>query len=98
MLCLLVLLIGPRAKWSRCISISILLFVIGFAWNAHYAECRLKNILAEELEGKELSAEGRIIALPQSNSTGAKFAFELDYLLSGKERVSHFPKRVYLSW
>ena len=98
MLCLLVLLIGPRAKWSRCISISILLFVVGFAWNAHYAECRLKNILAEELEGKELIAEGRIIALPQSNSTGAKFAFELDYLSSRKERVSHFPKRVYLSW
>ena len=97
-LCLLVLYLGPKVKWLHCISLCILLFVVGFAWNAHYAEGRLKNILAEELEGKELSVEGRVIALPQSSSAGAKFAFELDYLLSGKEWVTNFPEKIYLTW
>ena len=71
---------------------------MGFAWNAHYAESRLVNILAEELEGKEFSIEGRVAALPQSSSTGAKFAFEIDHLFSGNSEVSNFPRRVYLSW
>jgi competence protein ComEC len=71
---------------------------MGFAWNAHYAENRLANILTEELEGRELTAEGRVIALPQSSSVSAKFAFELEYLFSGKEPISIFPKIIYLSW
>ena len=71
---------------------------MGFAWNAHYAESRLVNILAEELEGKEFSIEGRVAALPQSSSTSAKFAFEIDHLFSGNSEVSNFPRRIYLSW
>ena len=75
-----------------------LMFVAGFAWNAHYAENRLENILTTELEGKELTIEGRVAALPQSNSSGAKFAFELDEVIAGKEKLNSFPKRIYLSW
>ena len=71
---------------------------MGFAWNAQYAENRLENVLAPELEGKELNLEGRVAALPQSNSLGAKFAFELDRVSAGKESIEHFPKRIYLSW
>jgi competence protein ComEC len=71
---------------------------MGFAWNARYAENRLANILAEELEGRDLTAEGRVIALPQSSSVSAKFSFELEYLFSGKEPISIFPKIIYLSW
>jgi competence protein ComEC len=71
---------------------------MGFAWNAHYAEGRLVNILAEELEGKEFSIEGRVAALPQSSSASAKFAFEIDHLFSGNSEVSNFPRRIYLSW
>ena len=75
-----------------------LLFVLGFSWNAHYAELRLENILSPELEGKEFSLDGRVIALPQSNSAGAKFAFEVGSAHSGKEYLDRFPKRIYLSW
>ena len=75
-----------------------LLFLAGFSWNALYVENRLDNILATELEGKELTIEGRVAALPQSNSSGAKFAFEVDEASSGKEPLNHFPKRIYLSW
>lgn len=75
-----------------------LLIVLGFSWNAQYAENRLENILIQELEGKEFSLEGRIAALPQSNASGAKFAFEIDHAKVGKETLDQFPKRVYLSW
>ena len=71
---------------------------MGFAWNAQYAESRLKNILAIELEGKELNLQGRVAALPQSNSSGAKFTFEVNEVSLGKEKLERFPKRIYLSW
>ena len=75
-----------------------LLFALGFAWNAYYAEKRLENVLASELEGKEFTLEGRVVALPQSNTSGAKFAFEVRSAISGREMLNHFPKRIYLSW
>ena len=75
-----------------------LLFIVGFSWNARYAENRLENILSTELEGKEFTLEGRVAALPQSSSSGAKFAFEVDQAFSEKEALNPFPKRIYLSW
>lgn len=74
------------------------LFALGFAWNAQYAEDRLKNILATELEGKELTLEGRVVALPQSSALGAKFAFEVDRASMGRESLNGFSERIYLSW
>ena len=76
----------------------VLVFSLGFAWNAHYAEERLGNILLSELEGKDLAIEGRVTALPQSRSDGAKFAFAVDQILSGQRRVDSFPNKIYLSW
>lgn len=75
-----------------------LLFVLGFAWNARYAESRLANVLSADLEGKEFVLDGRVIALPQSSSAGAKFAFEVEAATSAKEFQASFPKRIYLSW
>ena len=97
-LCLLLLSIRPQIEWYRPVLICALLFSMGFAWNARYAESRLSNILAQELEGKELALEGRVVALPQSSSVGAKFAFEIDHIVSGKEQISIFPKKIYLNW
>ena len=75
-----------------------LLFILGFCWNARYAENRLENILHPDLEGKEIAVEGRVLALPQSNASGAKFAFAIERATFAKEIISVFPKRVYLSW
>ena len=80
------------SSWTRQLAIIILMFTFGFAWNAYYAEGRLSNILSPEMEGRELTIEGRVAALPQGNLEGAKFAFELDDL------ASSLPKRIYLSW
>jgi len=97
-MCLSFIYFAAQAELNQKLAIIGLLFVMGFAWNAHYAEKRLENILATDLEGKELILEGRVAALPQSNSSGAKFAFEVDHTISGREVLNHFPKRIYLSW
>jgi competence protein ComEC len=96
--CLLIICLSCNSTAVKKLGIIGLLFTIGFAWNARYAENRLENILSIDLEGKEFSLEGRVAALPQSNSSSAKFAFEVDRAISGKEVHSNFPKRIYLSW
>ncbi|SNX28272.1 competence protein ComEC [Polynucleobacter meluiroseus] len=89
-------LLLPSYSANLC---AILFFcVLGFAWNAHYAEGRLSNILDSALEGAEISIEGRVNALPQSNASGAKFAFAVDRAFVRRELVNDFPKQVYLSW
>jgi len=90
--------IFPQSSLARKIAVIGLLFIVGFSWNARYAENRLENILSTELEGKEFTLEGRVAALPQSNPSGAKFAFEVDRAFLGQETLHIFPKRIYLSW
>ena len=94
----LVIYFSPQSIIAKKVAVIGLLFIGGFAWNARYAENRLENILATELEGKELTLEGRVAALPQSSSSGAKFAFDVDQAFVGKENLDSFPKRIYLSW
>ena len=87
-----------KATSSQHIFIILICAALGFAWNAKYADDRLNNILSEELEGQELSIEGRVAALPQSSSAGAKFAFEVRQALLSGDKVEEFPERIYLSW
>lgn len=86
---------ATRLFQAACI---VLAFALGFAWNARYAENRLSNILAQDLEGKELAIEGRIAALPQSKVDGAKFAFTVDKAFMEQKALEHFPQKIYLSW
>ncbi len=80
------------------IFLGLFFLVLGFAWNAYYAQHRLSNILFIGYEGKDLTLEGRVNALPQSAPKGAKFSFEVDEALIGRERIESFPSQAYLSW
>lgn len=71
---------------------------LGFAWNAHYAQTRLNQILSIEHEGKDLLIEGRVNALPQNNTSGAKFSFAVDGAFLGQEEIRPFPRQIYLTW
>jgi competence protein ComEC len=98
LVCLLAIWLSRNFTNAKRLAIIGLLFAMGFAWNARYAENRLGNLLSTELEGKEFTLEGRVAALPQSNLSGAKFAFEVARATSGKEVLKDFPRRIYLSW
>lgn len=80
------------------VSSVIIACCLGFAWNAYYAQTRLDQILAIGYEGRELVLEGRVNALPQSNTSGAKFSFAVDQAFQGKEKIHPFPRQIYLSW
>jgi competence protein ComEC len=80
------------------ILLALMCFVLGFAWNAYYAQSRLSHILSAEYEGKDLTLEGRVNALPQSSPSGAKFSFKVDQAFLDKEPIESFPPQVYLSW
>jgi competence protein ComEC len=91
-ICSCIIYISLPSSRIRQLAIIILMLTLGFAWNARYAENRLGNILPSEMEGKDLTIEGRIAALPQGNFLGAKFAFEVD------DSAAQLPRRIYLSW
>ena len=93
-----VLLVAQRVARLFHMASIVLAFTLGFAWNAQYAEGRLSNVLAEGFEGRDLVIEGRVAALPQSKSDGAKFAFAVDKASMGKEGLEQFPEKIYLSW
>ncbi|QWD61271.1 DNA internalization-related competence protein ComEC/Rec2 [Polynucleobacter sp. MWH-UH25E] len=95
---MLLICLIQQIRWVRYFLICTLLFNFGFAWNAYYADGRLQNILAQELEGEELSIKGRVIGLPQGGDTGAKFAFEITQMLLRGESKTQFPQQIYLSW
>ena len=98
LLCLFCICLCHRIQPLRHIFICITLFVLGFAWNANYADRRLQNILSQELEGKEFIVEGRVVGLAQTGGAGAKFPFVIDDMLIRRETRVQFPKQVYLSW
>ena len=98
-------ILGGYVNWrlvkhphANKIFIGIFFLFLGFAWNAHYAQNRLGNVLSIEYEGKDLLLEGRVNALPQSSSSGAKFSFEVDHASLGRQPIEAFPRQVYLSW
>lgn len=93
-----IIFLAQQKNLSCRLAVIALMFVLGFAWNARYAENRLNNILASELEGKDLIVEGRVAGLPQGGSEGTKFAFEIDRLFVHSESLVEFPKRIYLNW
>lgn len=87
-----------KYRHVRSVLLTACCFTLGFAWNAHYAQSRLANVLSIEHEGKDLVLEGRVNALPQSSPSGAKFSFEVDQAFLGKEPIESFPSQIYLSW
>ncbi len=97
--------LGALVNWrliehphANKIFVGISFLALGFAWNAHYAQNRLGNVLSIEFEGKDLILEGRVNALPQSSLSGAKFSFEVDHASLGRQPIESFPRQVYLSW
>ena len=97
-ICLCSLNYLSQGTLAKQVLVCICLCNLGFAWNALYTERRLANLLGPELEGKPLTIMGRVTALPQSSSSGAKFVFEIDGAFSGKEELAQFPRKIYLSW
>jgi competence protein ComEC len=96
------LLVALRCDAAR-VSRGVLLYglmcisgaLLGFAWAAWRAECRLADYLPEEWEVRDIQVVGVVSALPQHFERGKRFAFDVESVLTPEARV---PEHILLSW
>ncbi|MDR0441624.1 MAG: DNA internalization-related competence protein ComEC/Rec2 [Candidatus Accumulibacter sp.] len=69
--------------------------LLGFAWAAWRAECRLADRLPEEWEVRDIRLTGVVAALPQRFERGERFAFDVETVETPGASV---PRRILLSW
>ena len=75
---LLLTILSLKHHLIRIVLTLILAFTLGFCWTAHYADQRLSHVLSDSLDGAEFELIGRVDALPQGNTRGVRFAFEVE--------------------
>ncbi|MDR3221385.1 MAG: DNA internalization-related competence protein ComEC/Rec2 [Candidatus Accumulibacter sp.] len=69
--------------------------LLGFAWAAWRAECRLADTLPEAWEIRDIRITGVVAALPQRIERGERFAFDVESVDTPGASV---PERILLSW
>ncbi len=69
-------------------------FAAGFLWAAAFAQWRLADRLAPELDGRDLELTGTIAGLPSALERGMRFEFDVESAPDGV-RV---PRRLRLAW
>jgi competence protein ComEC len=67
----------------------------GFFWAAALAQSRLADVLPHEWEGRDIQLVGVVAELPQAHESGARFAFDVEQVLTPDAVV---PKRISLAW
>ncbi|MCL2645051.1 MAG: DNA internalization-related competence protein ComEC/Rec2, partial [Betaproteobacteria bacterium] len=77
-------------------------FVLGYAWAAWRADCRMADALDPALEGRDLRLTGVIASLPEEKGGRLRFVFEVERADAAKrdDAAGHadVPRRVLLSW
>ena len=75
--------------------LAILFLGGGFFWAAALAQWRISDALPHEWEGRDIQLVGVVAELPQANESGARFAFDVEQVLTRDARV---PERISLAW
>ena len=79
------------AIWRRAFALPVA-FVAGFLWAAGFAQLRMADRLAPELEGRDLEIVGVVPALPAIGERGVRFEFEVE------SADAKLPRKILLSW
>lgn len=100
-------LILPCWRWSAWPAQGLAVlgcFLLGFAWAGWRADLRLADALAVDWEGRDIELIGIVASLPQDFSTGSRFEFALETVLTAAEQNDPsaaavvVPQRIMLSW
>ena len=70
----------------------LMFFTIGMLWAISFAGLRLADRLPENLEGKNIKIEGKVIGLPQADNRRVRFDFKV------LNSPAQLPKKIRLSW
>ncbi|WP_211441964.1 DNA internalization-related competence protein ComEC/Rec2 [Collimonas humicola] len=73
-------------------------FACGFAWAALFAHCYLRQELAPEWEGRDVTVIGTIASLPSNFETGARFDFAVENVVQQDGESPLIPQRLALAW
>ncbi|MDB5775877.1 MAG: internalization-related competence protein ComEC/Rec2 [Herbaspirillum sp.] len=84
--------------WLRLLISAACAASIGFAWAALCAHDRLRDRLAPEWEGRDVTVIGAVDNLPVSFERGRRFLFSVERVLPRNGAIPHLPARLSLSW
>ena len=85
-------------RWRRVFMLALIgMALSGFGASGWRAGERLTDALPASLEGRDLQITGVVASLPQRNSSGLRFRFEVEQALAGAEPV-RVPGTVSLGW
>lgn len=84
-----------RGAWASRGLLLCACALLGFAWAAWRAECRLADELPAAWEMRDIRVVGVVAALPQRFERGERFAFDVESVETPGARV---PERIFLSW
>lgn len=73
-------------------------FACGFVWAALFAHHYLRQELAPEWEGRDITVIGTIDSLPSYFETGARFNFAVEKVVQQGGASPCIPKRLALAW
>src|SRR5947209_1482047 len=69
-------------------------FAAGFFWAAAFAQWRMSDWLAADVEGRDIAVVGVVSSLPAIMERGARFEFDVE----GAEGDARLPRKLLLSW
>ena len=69
-------------------------FAIGFLWAAGWANWRMADRLAPELEGRDVAVVGVVASLPASGERALRFEFDVESVPGGEK----LPGKLLVSW
>ena len=72
----------------------LMFFVMGLLWACCFSGIRLADRLSENLEGRHIQVEGRVLGLPQHDERKVRF----DFAVSKSKLETKLPEKIRLSW
>jgi competence protein ComEC len=81
------------ACWKRQFAIPAC-FAVGFLWAAAWAQWRMADRLAPELEGRDIAVVGVIASLPAIGERATRFELDVESVPGGEK----LPRKLLVSW
>jgi competence protein ComEC len=75
-----------------------LFFLLGYVWASFFATWYLRDELASDLEGIDITVVGTVDSLPHLFPEGVRFNFLIERTLPDKNFLVRLPSKIALSW
>lgn len=101
----IVIFLGAKKYWPlrlmprlRQLVIVGVFFLLGYVWASMFASWYLRQELAAELEGQDVTVVGTIASLPHVFPEGVRFNFSIEKTMPDAGLLARVPQKIALSW